>query len=123
MQTESELILKDLSCLVHLGCTEEERRAKQEVRISLRLGFREDLVVCQSDKLEDAVCYAMLSEEIFSTCELKDFCTVEHLAYLTHENLKKRLPVQIALRVEVHKVKPPISGLLGGVKFCFGDSL
>lgn len=110
------LSVREYSIGVHLGCTAHEREKPQEVRVSLTLRFQTLPMACESDRLSDTVCYAKLCEIVRDASEQKHFETVEHLGWRIHEALKG-LPSARVCRVVIHKVRPPIEDLRGGVRF------
>lgn len=111
------LRIRDLSLQVHLGCTLAEQEQLQEVRVSVDIRFPEPPVSCRTDRLEDTICYAKISEALRAYSRTGAFWTVEKLAQGCFEILKEEARSAEALRVCVHKVKPPIDTLLGGVFF------
>jgi 7,8-dihydroneopterin aldolase/epimerase/oxygenase len=116
----SSLGLHGLQFKVKLGCGEEERRIPQEVRFYIRVRFPSPPSACQSDQLEETVCYAELSEKI-EAISREEYRLIEKLGWDTFSCLKKILPEGAQLWVKIHKVNPPISNLLEGSSFCIGD--
>jgi len=113
----------DLQLQVHLGCSQEERAAPQEVRVSLDLGFTESPPAESTDKLEQTICYAQLSEALKELVKCEEFCLVEKMARRFYETLKVNLPNSTFLRVRAHKAHPPVESLKGGVIYTCGDFL
>ncbi len=110
------LSVVDYITLVHLGCTEEERKNAQEVRFSVDVYLDEKLLAERSDSLTDTICYTQICEKIQELVEGKEFNLVESLARQTIDFIKDQLNLPL-LRVWVHKVSPPVNGLHGGVKY------
>ncbi|MDB5038964.1 MAG: folB [Bacteriovoracaceae bacterium] len=119
---KSVLYIDSYECKVKLGCLADERAHPQDVRFSCRLDFREEPLANLTDELKDAICYDKLTQLIASACSQREFKTVEHLAHICFEKIRSDLPASIKLFLEVHKVKPPIQNLLGGVRFTLEDS-
>jgi dihydroneopterin aldolase len=119
--TKSSMVVRDLSCGVKLGCSSEERRSPQEVRVSVGFEFAESPGACLSDDLSETICYDQASRLIRQTCDEREYQTIEFLARKLFETLKTGLSQSTKLYVEVHKVKPPIDNLLGGVVFKYGE--
>jgi FolB domain-containing protein len=113
------LEIRDYSVPVRLGCTEEERRIPQEVRFNIDLRFSSLPEACKNDALEDTVCYAEICIAVKQAATIKPFQTVEHLQHSVSEALRRKLRAEIQFRLRIHKVRPPVDGLLGGV--FFGD--
>jgi dihydroneopterin aldolase len=108
------LELRDLSLQVFLGCTPEEQKIAQEIRASIFLEFPKPVGACATDQLQDTVCYEEISIAFRSVANSKPFQTIEHLCFLISEAVRPQIPKGAKARVRVHKVNPPIDGLLGG---------
>lgn len=119
-RVESTLSLKDYGLQVHLGCTADERANPQPVKVSVDVGFRERPLGEKSDQLSDSVCYAQICEELNATTEGKEFNLVEKLAMDFLTQLRGQFPGHL-VRLSVHKLKPPIANLNGGVVYTCGD--
>lgn len=123
MNSPTVLSVQDFSILCSLGCTAEERATLQEVRASIEIRFSQTPKACESDSLEDTVCYAALCTKIKEVVDSKSFHTVEHLAQEIYKSLTKIISENNLWRLKIHKVNPPIAGLRGGVFFEIGDPL
>jgi dihydroneopterin aldolase len=120
------LEVRDFSVGVRLGCTPGERQVPQEVRFSADLIFAAPPRACGTDRLEDTACYARACEAIRDVATQAEYATVERLGAAALAALRQALDLQapgsgISIRLRVHKVRPPIDGLLGGVIFELGD--
>jgi dihydroneopterin aldolase/D-erythro-7,8-dihydroneopterin triphosphate epimerase len=73
------LFIKDLLVRTVLGVTDEERRDKQDVLISVALET-DTSAPAKSDDLADAVNYRTLSKEILALAERSQFRLVERFA-------------------------------------------
>lgn len=113
--------IRELSLPVSLGCTTEERARLQEVRISVELRFAEVPLGTESDRLNDTICYAKICEALKSYVECKEFHLIEKMANDFDEIIRKIIDGRAESSVIVHKVKPPINNLLGGVEYRIGD--
>jgi len=109
------------SLAVHLGCSAEERRQTQEVRVSVQLRFQSTPAGCTSDSLEDTVCYAQLAEAILSHCRGREFQLIERLGFELYKVVRQVTGAGPQISVRVHKVRPPVDNLLGGSVYCCGD--
>ena len=74
------LDIHKLRLLVHLGCTEGERKNTQPVDVDVSLRFSGLPVGGETDSLKDTVCYAELSQIMKETVKGKHFALVEKLS-------------------------------------------
>ena len=109
------LEIRELSLQLRLGCFEEERIHPQEVRVSIRLKFKTTPKATVSDQLADTFCYAKLCETIKSELEKTEHQTIERLSEDVLQIILGRFGPELNGTLMIHKVKPPIPGLLGGV--------
>lgn len=109
--------VRDLSLWVRLGCSESERAQLQEVRLSIDISFSEVPGACFSDEIRETVCYAELSGQLKNYCESREFKTVEKMAMGCSEIVQSVVGSTHHFSVDVHKVRPPVPGLNGGVIF------
>ena len=117
MGSRIRLRLVDLRLPIHLGCTLAEQEIPQEVSFSFEICFSEMPGACRTDRLEDTVCYGRLSEVVRTYCAGRRFQTVEKLAHECYETLKPEMIPTASLSLSVHKLKPPVDSLKGGVFF------
>ena len=117
----SLLEVKSLILPVHIGLSLEERQAAQDIAFHITVGFTQALKDEQTDKLENSVCYFKICEQIKTLTRENTFSLIEKLAFRTLTELKTLLPSDVKMRVCVHKVKPPIPDLKGGVSYTCGD--
>ncbi len=115
------LSIKDLSLQVRLGCSAEERQFTQEVRIGAEIQFSRIPQGMISDRLEETICYAEISNAFREWCLHREFALVEKLAYELFVILREMTGADSKVNVSVHKVSPPVEGLTGGVVCCVGD--
>lgn len=118
----SELRFEKLRLLVRLGWGDEERRVPQPIDLSITIKFETPPAACETDHLDDTICYAKLSEAAREYCAERSFNLIERLGAQLFKVLREQLPSQAYLRVEVTKVSPPIAGLHGGATFTYGDN-
>lgn len=117
-----QLEIRSLVLGVHLGCEAEERRIQQNVAFSVAFRFRSMPEGCKTDELKDSICYAKVSEAIEETvASPREFKLIEHLAYVIFERLKKLSGDQAAIKLQVHKLHPPVEKLEGGSVYVMGD--
>lgn len=117
----SFLRVKNLSLQVHLGCTAEERASTQEIRVDVAFRFNEPPPGEKTDRLEDTLCYAEVCAALKNHLAGREFNLVEKIGCDFHRILKARFP-NVQSQVKVHKVRPPVDDLLGGVEYLCGDT-
>jgi len=115
----STLLIKDLTFKVHLGATKEERSKKQPVILNLSVFFNELPRACNTDNLEDTICYDTLIKKIKDFCSKKEFQLIEFLGYELYKLIKLNLPKKCAILLSIEK-HPKITGL-GGSIFSIDD--
>jgi dihydroneopterin aldolase len=116
------LRVEDLSVHVKLGCTPEERSIPQEVRITYEFRYETPLRGETTDDINDVVCYATASEALRAHCETDEFKLIERLGVECLNILYAVVAEQKALvALMIHKVRPPVHGLLGGATYRCGD--
>ena len=106
---------------VRLGCGAEERSVPQPVDLDVSVRFAELPAACESDKLEDTVCYADLIEAARARVAGREFKLVERLAHELYGTLRPLVPPGAELALRVTKLHPPVAELAGGVSFALGD--
>jgi FolB domain-containing protein len=113
----AKLKVKDMSTWVRLGCTEAERTHTQEVKWTLEFEFNEVPAATETDRLSDTLCYAKSCEVLLSLTARGEYATVEKLGYEAFQRIKDLVGSKTQLRLHLHKVRPPIPHLEGGVVF------
>ncbi len=74
------LRIKNLKYQVAIGVSQEEQNNPQIILISLEFDFLRSPKVCETDNIEDTVCYDLVSRELQSVIYTKKFHTIEYLA-------------------------------------------
>lgn len=115
------LRIRDLSLQVQLGWPAEERRERQEVRVSLELRFPRPPEGAASDELSGTLCYAQICDAFARHCEGHEFRLVEKLAQDLYAIARELTGGRATLALTLHKVHPPVPGLLGGVEYRIGN--
>lgn len=113
----AKLSVNQFSVQVHLGCTAEERMGLQEVRFSLTFEFSTPPQACQSDQLGHTICYAKVCDSISAAVKNRPFATIEAMWAVAAESVRPYLTGGTHVVLTLHKVRPPIDGLLGGVTY------
>ena len=107
---------------VHLGCGADERATAAARRPRRRrCASRSCRAACESDKLEDTLCYADLIEAARARVAGREFKLVERLAHELYGALRPLVPPGAELWLRVTKLHPPVAELAGGVSFALGD--
>jgi dihydroneopterin aldolase len=106
---------------VHLGCSADERAHPQDVDLDVAIRFGAPPVGCETDELEDTICYAGLIKAAREVCQKREFRLIEKLAREIYHRLRCEVPAGSDLWLNVTKLHPPVPGLQGGVSFSFGD--
>ena len=118
-KAKMRLEIRDLSLQVHLGCTQQERTFAQEIRVSVDLLFKEAPPACRIDELNGTLCFSEICDVLRRLYTQKgcEFQTVERMLQLGVEKLSQHLPGSVEFSLKIHKVRPPVEGLLGGAYF------
>ena len=115
------LFLEDLKLSVRLGCTADERAVPQEVRLSVEFRFENAPGGYQSDRLEETVCYAQVSQALKRHIETREYNLIEKIAADGYRIVKEISGAGAMVAFVAHKVRPPVEGLLGGTKYRCAD--
>jgi dihydroneopterin aldolase len=119
IKKHSLLQLRELTLNVNLGWRKKERHKKQTVLLDLDLYFSSPPKACQTDKLEDTLCYHILIDKIREHIKQKNYALIEYLSYDIYHVVKNHFPL-IKIKVCLTKF-PRIRGLKGGARFYYGD--
>lgn len=114
------LSVHDLELQVNLGWRNKERAQEQAVLLDLDILLPKPPAACETDQLEDTICYAELAEQIRDEIGVKKYRLIEHLSRDIYDIVKACLPARAKLSVRITKF-PRIEGLVGGVSFDYGD--
>lgn len=127
-----QLEIRSLVLKVRLGVTAEERRLPQEVAFSVWLRFTELPSACLNDDLAGSVDYGALCAEIENCVDGREFQLIEFLAHEVSAAIRSKIrgevkeesgKDQVLMKLEVHKMYPPVPSLQGGSAFVMGDFL
>lgn len=116
-----QLEIRALVLKVRLGWEAVERKVPQDVSFSVSLRFDRMPEGCRTDELSDSLCYGDVSELIARNIESREFKLIEHLAFVLFEEIKKLAGASVRVRLEVHKLHPPVENLRGGSVYTIGD--
>ena len=118
--SRASLHIQDLSLWVNLGIREIEKTERQEIRLSIDMEFSKTPEACTTDKLDDTVCYHELCRKITKLVEEKSYAMIEKMAQDILDVIKvetSKSSQDLKIKVRLHKVRPPIARLEGGVSF------
>jgi len=114
---ESMLEFHGARLCVRLGWLDAERAEAQAVDLAVRIRFAQTPRACDSDALDDTVCYATLVERARALCVDRSFRLLEHLAWSLGRQLRELVPSDARMELCVTKLHPPVAELSGGVSF------
>ena len=104
------LELEGMQFRAHHGCLERERVAGNDFVVDFR-GDIDMSAAAGSDKLEDAVNYALIYEAIAEEMS-KPSDLLEHVAGRIVKTLAAKFPEFIRFSVRVSKKRPPVAGIV-----------
>jgi len=115
------MTVSDFAVFCRIGCTLDERAVAQKILFSIKIKFKGFPAACETDRLEDAICYADLCSEIEKVAHKNIFQTIERLSFEVFLSLSHFLsPNKVELQLKIKKTQPPIKNLLDGVSFELG---
>jgi len=117
---KATLHVRRLELNVNLGWRSQERKQEQAIELDLDIQYPSLPKACETDDLQDTVCYAQLTDAIRQQISHKNYRLVEHLSAEIYTIAKAHLPQETKLMVRLTKY-PKIEGLIGGVCFDYGD--
>lgn len=120
MTTYTKLAIKKLALSVNLGWRTQERKDEQNVFLECDIYFATPPKGCETDHLDDSVCYAKMIDAVRAHITDKHYRLIERLACDIHAVGKAFLSPQDKLLIRIIKY-PKIGGLTDGVAFEFGD--
>ena len=118
---KSALHINGLQLQVYLGWPDQERLKMQTVFLSLIIQFANPPKACETDHLEDTICYSTLVEFIQEKINSKKFHLIEHLCFEIYHLIKPLLSASSSLSLSITKY-PDLPALEGGVQFYFGEN-
>lgn len=113
--------LSDLNLLINLGVTEHERHSKQAVNISFKFFFKQKPKGCETDNIEDTVCYHDVSNTVKEYCDNKEFKLLEYMCNGLYRAIRMLTPSDVKIWIKIEKCSPPIDGLIGSTSFEYTD--
>ena len=112
-----KLIIKDLETMAHLGLSQKEQNKLQKIRWTIEFTCSPS----HSKKTVPKVCYDQITQTVMKFSKSQKFFLIESMAQDCFKLLKKTFPQIVDLKLTLHKVRPPISQLKGGVIYEYGE--
>ncbi len=100
------LSLHDYQVKIRLGHTIEERSQPQPILIDLILQFAKLPQACNTDKLQDTICYDTLTKQITEFCIDKSFALLEHFAKELYYFIDNKIATEANLLLRIKKPHP-----------------
>jgi len=119
--THSQLTIPSIRCSARIGWADRERVDPRGVRVFIALAFSTPPAATVSDALADTVDYAALSTRVVSLCGARPYRLLEHLGRTLFDELRRDLPAQVRLWLEVSKEHSPLAEMEVSPRFGVGD--
>ena len=116
----TQMTLNQFLLSVKLGWPVDERARHQVVAVDIMLRFKHPPSACDTDNLENTVCYNELTKTLKQGINNKSFRLIESLTKELYLLTKSALDNTTLVTIKVTK-KPAIENLTEGVTFIFGD--
>jgi dihydroneopterin aldolase len=120
-QYSSVISLNDFHAKVNIGVTEKERNTVQDIKISFKLFFKVPPFACETDDLNDTVCYHKISGIVAEYCKANKVKLLEYFCMQLHKQVRQVVDSSIKIWIKVEKCNPPIEGLVGTTSFEYCD--
>lgn len=117
---QTSLELQDLRFKILIGCNEDEKILQQEIQIDIKISFEVLPLGCQTDALNDTLCYDKIVGLIRNVCNLRHYHLIEHLGWQIYSQIKENYNHKTLIKIT--KLNPPITELKGGAVFTIEDN-
>lgn len=107
---KATLILSDFQVPMSLGWGEAERAQMQTVSLDLEIIYASLPSGCETDQLDDTLCYDALTQAIKHRLVAQPYRLIEHVAQVVYDLIMQYLHVGDYVRLCISK-RPPIDGL------------
>ena len=111
MERTGIIELEGMEFKAYHGCLEHERVCGNDFKVDFR-GLMDMSSAIESDRLEDAVNYALIYEVVAEEMA-KPSDLLENVAGRIVKALEERFPEFTEFSVKVSKKRPPVSGIVG----------
>lgn len=120
VKPEFEIQLRDVALYAYHGILPEERRLGNQYRVNVRLKVDAQAFDPDADDLSSTVSYADVFEIVKEKMSVPSNL-LESVAIRIADSVKSRWPLVKCGEVEIVKIVPPVSGMIGeaGVKYIF----
>ena len=115
------LRIADLSVMVRVGWSTDEREKAQELRLCLEVRFLEPPRATETDDLADTVCYGAIADAVTKHLSQNEFHLLEKVATDALRVAREMSGRSALVAVEVQKVNTPVKNLQGGAFYRCGD--
>lgn len=106
MKITTSLHLDGCELYVYLGATGTERALQQRILLNLQLSFPSLIKACQSDDLNDTICYKTLRDQLQEALNERNFNLIEHLGWFLTDTILTHYPEVTINHLEVVKFPP-----------------
>lgn len=121
MKPRNLLTINQLELDLFLGWPDEERMRRQHVHFNIEIEYPDTPKACETDHLDDTVCYRALIEKLRSHLTSQKFHLIEHVTAESAKLIKTLLPPNSSIRISLTK-RPLIEGL-ASVTFHYTDKV
>lgn len=116
----AHLQLRQIDLKLNLGWRSKERSQEQGILLDIDIDFPQAPSACETDHLDNTVCYDQLIQTIRQKLGDKQYKLIEHVARDTYLIVSSQLPPEATTIIHITKF-PKVVGLTGGVCFSYGD--
>ncbi|MCF6777160.1 dihydroneopterin aldolase [Thiotrichales bacterium 19X7-9] len=106
MKISTSLHINGCELYAYLGATGTERDLQQRVLVNIELSFPSLIKACQSDELEDTICYKTLRDLLQNALNERAFNLIEHLGWFLTDTVLTHYPEVTIHRLELVKYPP-----------------
>ena len=114
---KSAISLDDMLLKVKLGLTDREKDIPQDIKISFKLFFPDAPKACESDNINDTICYYEIFKAIKEHCAQNSYRLLEYLCHQLYKEIRKMADSSIKIWIKIEKCNPPIEGFDGVTAF------
>lgn len=107
---KATLILSDFQVPMNLGWGEAERAQTQTVSLDLEIIYASLPSGCETDQLDDTLCYDTLTQAIRHRLVAQSYRLIEHVAQTTYDLIMQYLHAGDHIQLRIAK-QPPVEGL------------
>ncbi|MDB2414796.1 dihydroneopterin aldolase [Rickettsiales bacterium] len=120
-QYRSVISTNKLRLKMNIGVGEDERKTPQDMDISFKFFYKNPPKACQSDDINDTICYDNVIKIIKNCCCNKTYKLLEYTAYQLYKAIREETAEDIKIWIRVEKCNPPIDEVMGSTSFEYCD--